>query len=188
MTPETTHRRLKHGLETVPPRLGGGKPTLPVAIEGALATAISTYIELACVQMNKTLDRVTIVGLLKSCLEPGPSVLKDFDNLYKRLYPSFAVTGSITTGTTALENRRAIYTTYNNINIWFDTLKDFLVNNGFAKKRRGDENGEGELIFPVRQLERIVTLDESDLTLDNNHSKTGGWSSTRNAPANPLLS
>ena len=98
--------------------------------------------------------------------------------MYKRLYPSFAVTVSITTESTALENCRAVYTTHNNINIWFDTLKDFLINNGFARKRLGDEDGEGELIFPVGQMNRIVNLDESGLTLDGNHSKTGGRSST----------
>ena len=55
----------------------------------------------------------------------------------------------ITTGSTALENRRAVYAMYNNINIWFDTLKDFLVNNNLARKRPYNEDDEGELVFPV---------------------------------------
>ena len=189
LTPETSYRRLKLGLEAIPSRLGRGqKPTLPVPIDGALATTISSYIKLACSQMNKIPNRVTIVGLLKSCLEPGSSALKDFENLFKRLYPSFAINVSITTGSTALEIRRAVCTTYNNINIWFDTLKAFLVNNGFTRNRLDDEDGEGELVFPVGQLNCIVNLDESGLILDGNHSKTGGQSSTRYGPADLVLS
>ena len=97
LTPETARRWLELGLEAVPHRfLGGGqKLTLPVPIEGALTTTISNYIKLACSQMNKTPDRVTMVELLKYCLEPGPSALKDFENLYKRSYPSFAISVSM---------------------------------------------------------------------------------------------
>ena len=73
------------GLEKILPRQGGGcKPTLPIVIEDRLlvATAISSFINLACAEMNKTPDRLIIAKILTSCLVPGPTTLKDFESLY----------------------------------------------------------------------------------------------------------
>ena len=123
--------------------------------------------------MKKTPDRITIVKMLSSRFKGGSTTLKDFESLYKRLYPSFAISISITTGSPAFENRQAIYTTYNNINIWFDTLKEFLITNGFARK-----TVEEELVFLPGQLNRIMDLGASGLPLDDNRSKTGERSST----------
>ena len=54
---ETVRRRLRNGLQNVPPRIGGGrKPVLPLAIEGATINAITLYINLACSEMKKTPD------------------------------------------------------------------------------------------------------------------------------------
>ena len=139
--------------------------------------------------MKTTPDRVTVIKLLSLCLKGGPMTLKDFESLYKRLYPSFPKNVSITTGSSTIENRRAVYTTCNNINIWFDTLKEFLITNGFARNKAVEEEEEvkGELVFLLGQLNRIVNLDESGLTLDGNHSKSGGRSSTRFGPATKVL-
>ena len=113
--------------------------------------------------------------------------MTDFNHLYKRLYPSIANNVTITTGNTEIESRRAIFITYNNINIWFDTLKEYLVRNCFARLKVDGEDGEGELIFLPGQLNRILNLDESGLTLDGNHSKTGGRPSTRYGPVKKVL-
>ena len=138
-------------------------------------------------EMKKTPDRKTIVKMLSSCLKHGPTTLNFFENLYKRLHPSFAISGSITTGSSALESRRAVYTTYNNINIWFDTLKEFLITNCFARKRVEEEEVEGELVFLSGQLNITVNLNESGLSLDDNHSKTGGRLSTQFGPGTNVL-
>ena len=41
--------------------------------------------------MKKTPDRKTIIKILSACVRSGPTALKDFESLYKRLYPSFAI-------------------------------------------------------------------------------------------------
>ena len=65
-------------------------------------------------------------------------------------------------------------TTYNNVNTWFNTPKDTLVAKGFARVKQENEILEGELVFFPGQLNQIINLDESGLTLDGNGSQAGG--------------
>ena len=50
-----------------------------------------------------------------------------------------------------------------------------------------DEVGEGEIVFSPHQLNCIINLDESGLTLDGINSLSGGISSTRFGSANNLI-
>ena len=92
--------------------------------------------------------------------------------------PTFAEHLKVANSETKIEERRLKWTTYNDINTWFNTLKDTLVANGFARMKRDDEIAEGELVFFPGQLNRIINLDESGLTLDGNGSQAGGRPST----------
>lgn len=112
-------------------------------------------------------------------------MLQVFELVYNRLYPGFVCNGSVTTGSSLLENCRVVYTTYNNINVWFDTLKEFLTTNGFARNKQ--EDGDREWVFFRGQLNRILNLDESGLMLDSNQSKSGGKSSTHFSCSNPSI-
>ena len=61
--------------------------------------------------------------------------------------------------------------------------------NGFARNKLNDKEDKGELKLVIRQLNQIVIIDKSSLTLNDNCSKTGGRSSTQNGPtANKALS
>jgi len=99
--------------------------------------------------------------------------------LYKRLYPSFAHKVEVVTGNSRVEARRVKWTTYHNLNMWFDTLKEVLVKNGCAKYRNEGDDGEGELVYLPNKLNHILNLDESGLTLDQTGSLSGGRDSTR---------
>ena len=106
LTPILIRRRVKNGLSSIPPRQGGGrKPSLPIQIEAAIVNTISKYTNLAYAEMKKTPDRVTVVKMLSLCLKGGLTTLKDFESLYKQLYPSVVINVSITTGSSTLENR-----------------------------------------------------------------------------------
>ena len=85
---------------------------------------------------------------------------------------------TVVTGNSRVEARRVKWTTYRNLNMWFDTLKEVLVENGFAKYRNEDDDGEGELVYFPNKLNHILNLDESGLTLDENGSLSGGQDST----------
>ena len=174
--PDTVRRRLQTGMGNTP--LGNGcKPLLPSLIEQALVDAMSSYINLACVEMEKQPQQKHMIAKLSSCLKGGPMLLQDYKVLYKRLYKGFATNVKIISGGSNIEERRVMWTTYNNINMWF----------GFARVKLGTEPGEGELVFFPNQLNCILNLDESGLSLDGNHSLCSGRSSTRFGSANKLI-
>jgi hypothetical protein len=96
-----------------------------------------------------------------------------------------------------IEQRRAKWTTFYNVNIWFESLKEFLISEGFALLK-GDEastkenynytneateenhnytnDGEdiGEILYREGQDENITNLDESAIVLDNTDAMAGG--------------
>ena len=185
--PDTVRRRMRKGMTNVP--LGNGrKPLLPPVIESALVEALGTYVNLACAEMEKQPARRDMIDKLSSCLENGPTAVSDYESLYKRLYKGFAKDVEVISGNSKIEERRAIWTTYNNINTWFNTLRYNLIHLGFARIKVETDVEEGELFFYPGQLNRIVNLDESGLTLDGNNSLSGGRSSTRFGPVNKLIS
>ena len=115
--------------------LGNGrKLLLPPLIEQALVDAISSYINLACAEMEKQPQQKAMIAKLSSCLKGGP-VLQDYEALYKRLYKDFATNVKVISGGSKIEEQRVMWTTYNNINTWFNTLRDNLIAMGFARVR-----------------------------------------------------
>ena len=52
-------------------------------------------------------------------------------------------------GNSKIEERRAVWKTFNNINAWFDTLKLFLLGHKFSRKSTPEdiEEKKGELHF-----------------------------------------
>jgi len=74
-----------------------------------------------------------------------------------------------------MEQRRVEWTTHSNLNLWFTTWKDALIELSFArKKNEADTNVEGEVMLLPGQKESIVNVDETDGTLDDACKQTGG--------------
>ena len=67
------------------------------------------------------------------------------------------------------EDRRVRWTTHGNLNLWFDTWQQFVVEYGFATI-----NVNGEVIFDEKMKARIANLDETCLSLDGSNSNRGG--------------
>jgi len=69
-----------------------------------------------------------------------------------------------------IEQRRLMWTTHFNLDLWFTTWKQTLIDLGFGRVRtEKDVDAAGEIAFFDKQLERIVNLDETDGTLDESH-------------------
>ena len=130
-----------------------------------------------------------MIAKLSSCLQDSPTLLRIYAALYKRLYKGFASNVKVVSGSSKIEERRVIWTNYNNINVWFNTLRDNLIVMGFARVKFEAEAGKGgELVFFPGQLNCILNLDESGHSLDGNHSlSAGGRSSTRFGSTNRLI-
>ena len=65
---------------------------------------------------------------------------------------------NVTIENTKMEKRRLIWLTYNNINTWFEKMKEELIDLGFARLPTGDEDVEGELVVLPGQSDRILIL------------------------------
>ena len=62
-----------------------------------------------------------------------------------------------------------------NINIWFETLKKFLIDHGFARdKDKGEVTVSGELVYFYGQRDRILNIDESEVGTDGTSKLSGG--------------
>ncbi len=59
------------------------------------------------------------------------------------------------------EDRRIRWTTYQNLDLWFNSWEVFLVDNGFATV-----NTNSELVFDIEMMKRILNLDETYMLLD----------------------
>lgn len=62
-----------------------------------------------------------------------------------------------------MERRRLQWTTQYNLDVWFSTWKQILIDLGFGREATTDEVGEfGEIVFFDGQLDRIGNVDETD--------------------------
>ena len=160
------------------PRIGRGrKSELLPEIESALRTAMLTYIELSDAEMNKKPNRKTIVQLLGRCLTVGGCSLKRYDLLYERLVKKLSDKLQIDNKNSKMEQRRLEWTTFNNLNIWFDNLNKFLIDFGFARAATEQDRlrgVKGELVYLESQTHRIMNLDESEVSTDGTSKLSGG--------------
>ena len=91
--------------------------------------------------------------------------------------PDVAEAIKVSTHKNVMEQQRTISSTYNNINKWFKTLKSNLVEYKFAwvaTEVDGDVADVGELIFYEGQLDRILKVDESEVSTDGTSKLSGG--------------
>jgi hypothetical protein len=86
--------------------------------------------------------------------------------------------------TNVVEQRRLMWTTAYNLEVWFKTWKNTLIELGFGRAKTmedvalagdGSEPSKGEVIFYVGQRDRrIGNIDETDGSLDDTTGQRGG--------------
>ena len=69
----------------------------------------------------------------------------------------------------AVEERCVRWTTYTNLNAWFDNFQAFLIKFDFTGV--GDD---GEPTFTEAQLRRIMNVNETEISLDTSNTRAGG--------------
>ena len=82
----------------------------------------------------------------------------------------------VNTKDSKMERRRLEWTTFQNINLWFDSLKEFFLRNGFARVATEKDKlagVDGELVFLESQTDRIINLDESEVSTDGTSKLSG---------------
>ena len=72
------------------------------------------------------------------------------------------------------EHRRLQWTTHQNIDLWFSTWKEMLIDLGFGREALVSDSVDGEIFFFPNQTSRIINVDETDGLLDNTSGNKGG--------------
>jgi len=70
-------------------------------------------------------DHKTVIDKIKVCMHGGNYMYKRIYHLYDRLM--MRISDKIGSNDYKVEQRHLEWTTYTNINIWFETLKHFLL-------------------------------------------------------------
>jgi hypothetical protein len=72
-----------------------------------------------------------------------------------------------------VEMKRQIWTTFSNLNDWFDAWERFLVTYGFASEII-DTDGVKLITFTDNQKRHIINIDETNMSLDGSDGGRGG--------------
>jgi hypothetical protein len=109
------------------------------------------------------------------------------DSLIDRILGKLSCEFTADTKVNKQEERRIAWTTYSNLNTWFDSWKHCLIDLGFATEKVSEEDAmvtgdldnnddmlEGEIEVSPSQLRRIINLDETNISLDGSDGNTGG--------------
>merc|ERR1712232_120365 len=153
----TVLARMKSGLGHEPP-WRGRKPKINYECRNALLRALVSYIQLSNAEGKRKPTRKELIKRLKDCLKDSVCNYDRVDLMFDRLAEYAADKLEVTNKNCNLEHRRWAWTTYKNIDAWFDQLKKFFVDNGFARLREKDDTGSGEIVFLPRQEHRILNI------------------------------
>ena len=101
--------------------------------------------------------------------------IKHLDKLFSCMKRDITNEIAVTTANTSMEKRRLVWSTYNNINIWFEQMKTDLIALGLAwatTPEDGNKDEVGELIFFDSQLDWNLNIDKSEVTTDGTSKLT----------------
>ena len=173
--PRTVRNAVRDGRVNLTPLKRGQQGSIPHQAFKALCGAFESYVKLASQKGDINISRPRLIQRVNSVVNNKIDENRKGDGLLKRLQKELA--GTLDLGEpNKVENRRSKWTTYSNVNIWFDSLKEFLISFGFARGRDSldDDSMIGEIEFFPGQLHRITSNDESGIVLDNTESARGG--------------
>lgn len=169
----TAGRYVRKGLVGTSPLKRGPIGHFSKRIYSALKGAYATYLKLeqaGCLKQSNTKQMSKLVNATVN----KRGFNKKRDDLTKKLQRDTAEQFDIGKAN-VIEQRRIMWTTAYNLDVWFSTWKDTLIDLGFAReKEASDRNVEGELVFLSGQLQRIGNVDETDGSIDDTSGQRGG--------------
>ncbi len=148
------------------PQKRGVKSKLDPLDYGLIADAFVTWLRInqinADSQMNKRIEFATRIAKVLGNESPNHSLL---DKILRDTAIDVLSAKSQT-----CEQRRVLWNTFENLNQWFNTWSETLLELGFAYR----DNTTGEIMIKPEQLKNIVNIDETCLSLDGNEGQRGG--------------
>ena len=165
---------VKHGRLTM--QKPGEKGRIPPDSYDALCGAVSSYMILALQQgtHGSSILRSHIAKKVNVCVNKKEGARKRNNRkLFERIQKDIADDELEVGKPNRVEQRRNKWSTYYNLNLWFSSVKAWLIDMGFAKEAPEDE--PAELVWTsADQGSRIANMDETGLFLDNTKPGQGG--------------
>jgi hypothetical protein len=169
----TIRKQVANGKAGLSPERRGPKGSIGSRYYKALCGAFESYIKLKQVTRDANLKRTFLQKLVNAVVNKHPNENRTGRKLFERLQDSVAATLNIGK-LDKIEERRNKWTTYSNINIWYSSLKDFLIEEGFAVENDPTDEFPGELLYGKGQVERLGNIDETGIVIDTTKSQKGG--------------
>ena len=170
---KTATRYVREGLIGVSPMKKGPVGDFPKYIYSALKGAFTTYVKLEQAASKKQSTTKSLSVLVNATVNAA-GFNKTRDDLTRKLKKDTADQFS-NTKANLTERRRLQWTTHYNLDTWFNTWKQLLIDLGFGRESTKAELSEhGEVVFFSGQLDRIGNLDETDGSIYETSGQRGG--------------
>eukprot|EP00978_Attheya_sp_CCMP212_P023404 scaffold71629_cov39-Attheya_sp.AAC.1 len=134
------------------PERRGPKGTIGSRYYKALCGAFESYVKLKQFTRDSNLTQTFLQKLVNAVVNKHPDENRTGRILFERLQNSVAATLSIGK-VNKIEERCNKWTTYSNVNIWYSSFKEFLIEEGFAVKNDLKDDYPGELLYGEGQTE-----------------------------------
>ena len=152
----------------------GVKSNIPHWAFLSLCTAFETYIAINQLNGAQSLNRRNKLSkILNAIFDIDPCPNQPNHWLVKRVTAATAIDLRATKAENA-EERRIKWTTYKNLDMWFDNWISDLVKLGFATKLKKDDPNDCNIHIPDEQMARIMNFDETCCSLDGCAGTRGG--------------
>ena len=170
----TAARYVRKGLVGTSPLKTGPMGDFPKHVYTALKGAYTTYLKLEQAGSKKQSTIRQLAQLVNATVNHG-GFTKTRDYLTRKLQKDTADEFEVGKAN-VVEHRRLMWTTAYNLDVWFNTFKEILIELGFARPKTPEDgkNAVGELVFFAGQLERIGNIDETDGSIDDTTGNRGG--------------
>ncbi len=166
---QTIMRYVENGMAGQSPLKMGPDGGVPRDVFKLLLTAFKTV---QIKQINGETNCNT-TNLLSQRINKTMNNISTTSRLLQRLLRESAIDFKATVSD-LVEEQRMRWTTFNNLNCWFDDWEENLVKLGFGMRVPGD-NGVLKVHVPDNQKARILNLDETAITLTAaNHEEVAG--------------
>jgi hypothetical protein len=170
---KTAARYVRLGLVGSSPLKKGPVGDFSKVIYNSLKGAFATYLKLEQAESKKQSSTKQMSQLVNATVNKA-GFKKSRDDLTRKLQRDTA-DQFMRAKANVIEQRRVMWTTAYNLDVWFSTWKETLIDLGFAREKEPDDkNVEGELVFFAGQRERIGNVDETDGSIDDTTGQRGG--------------
>jgi hypothetical protein len=168
----TASRYVRQGIIGQSPLKRGPTGDFPKPIYNALMGAYSTYLKLEQAESRKQSNLKQMAKLVNATVNAAGHS-KTRTDLARKLQKDTADQFEVGKAN-VVEQRRVQWTTAYNLDAWFTTWKDLLIDLEFGRKKEPGDKVEGEVVFFDRQLHRIGNIDETDGSIDDTTGQRGG--------------